>query len=389
MNISQLIKLFAPDQGHISIREKLLSALAAFLAIAFVMAASIIWLAPTDLPWIVASMGASAVLLFAVPMGPLSQPWAFAGGHMISGFIGVSVALLLPDQTLLAASLAVSLAIFAMYVTHSLHPPGGATALSAVMGSAQIHAMGYQYLLTPVLVNVAIMLAWALIINNMLPNRCYPSGLNAWRERKNRVIGEDKADINIAISRDDLEYALGEMDEFLDVSEDDLTKIFAISADHARRKRMGELLCGDIMTKEVIHASKSTDIEEIWGLMRDHRIRGLPVVDEETKVIGIVTIADFLNQAMAQSGKTLLERFQSFIKKSDDPANDKPKIASQVMTTPAISARVDQHILDLFPLFYKKGIHHLPVIDGQGNLCGMITPKNLLIALHANLPGKG
>ncbi|HHK74398.1 MAG TPA: HPP family protein, partial [Rhizobiales bacterium] len=273
MKISQFRELFAPDQGQISIREKILSAMVAFLGIALVMAVSMIWLAPNELPWIVASMGASAVLLFAVPMGPLSQPWAFAGGHMISGAIGITIAMMLPGQILLAAALAVSLAVFAMYVTHSLHPPGGATALSAVMGGAHIHAMGYSYLLTPVLVNVTVMLIWALFINNLMPNRCYPSGLGAWRKRKNTVIGEDKADINIAIGREDLEFALREMDEFLDVSEDDLSKIFAISADHARRKRMGELLCGEIMTKEVIFASSGSNIEKIWNLMRKHRIR--------------------------------------------------------------------------------------------------------------------
>ncbi len=242
MNFFRFARLFAPDQGHVSIREKALSALAAFVGIALVMAASMIWLAPDDLPWIVASMGASAVLLFAVPMGTLSQPWAFAGGHMISGFIGVTVAMLLPGHILTAAALAVSLAIFAMYITHCLHPPGGATALSAVVGGAQIHTLGYAYLITPLLVNVAVMLAWAFVVNNLLPNRSYPSGLTAWREKKNRAAGDDKADTCIAINRDDLEFALQEMDEFFDVSEDDLTKIFAISTEHARRKREGEPL---------------------------------------------------------------------------------------------------------------------------------------------------
>ncbi len=389
MNFSQFRELFAPDQGQISIREKALSALAALIGIALVMAASMIWLAPNTLPWIVASMGASAVLLFAVPMGPLSQPWAFAGGHMVSGAIGITVAMLFPEQTLIAAALAVSLAIFAMYVTHSLHPPGGATALTAVMGGADIHAMGYDYLLTPVAVNIAVMLIWALAINNLLPNRCYPSGLKAWRARKNTVIGEDKADINITIGREDLEFALREMDEFLDVSEDDLTKIFAISADHARRKRMGELLCGEIMTKDVIFVRPYTDIEEIWGLMRNHRIRGVPVIDEHRHVSGIVTIADFLNLAMQENGETLLQRFQNFIRRSSDKSNARPQTAAEAMTAPAICARADQHILELFPLFYKKGIHHLPIIDKNGRLCGMITPKNLLIALHATLPGKG
>ena len=81
---------------------------------------------------VVASMGASAVLLFAVPHGPLSQPWALIGGHMVSAFIGVSCATLVPD-TITAAALAVGLAIGAMHLLRCIHPPGGATALAAVV----------------------------------------------------------------------------------------------------------------------------------------------------------------------------------------------------------------------------------------------------------------
>jgi CBS domain-containing membrane protein len=88
-------------------------------------------------------MGASAVLLFAVPLGPLSQPWNFVGGHLISGLIGVTIAQWVPDMVV-ASTLAVSLAIFVMYVTRCLHPPGGATALTVVAGSYQLQERGFH-----------------------------------------------------------------------------------------------------------------------------------------------------------------------------------------------------------------------------------------------------
>ena len=107
------------------------------------------------------SMGASAVLLFAVPHGALSQPWAVVGGHLISATIGVTCQQLFPDHAWTAA-LAVGLAVGAMHYLRCIHPPGGATALAAVIGGAEVHALGYHYLLAPVLINVAAILLMGL-----------------------------------------------------------------------------------------------------------------------------------------------------------------------------------------------------------------------------------
>ena len=173
MSLIKIIALFGPKPSAVSINEKLISALAGLLSIALIMLVSKQFLAPEALPWVVASMGASAVLLFAVPNGPLSQPWSFVVGHLLSAFIGISVAKLVNDP-LIASSLAVSLAIFAMYLTSSLHPPGGATALTAVVGGSAITDLGYWYMLTPIAVNLLVMLVWALIINNILRSGITP-----------------------------------------------------------------------------------------------------------------------------------------------------------------------------------------------------------------------
>ena len=378
--------LFFPPADNVSLGEKALSGLAALGGIGLVMLASSLFLAPRDLPWVVASMGASAVLLFAVPLGPLSQPWPFVGGHLISGVIGVTVAALIPEPVT-AAAVAVSLAIFVMYLTRCLHPPGGATALTVVVGGDAVHALGYQYLLTPVLLNVGVMLGWALLINNLMPNRYYPNTLKKLREPSE--LGEDRVDAELSIRREDLEYALREMNEYVDVSRDDLTRIFNLSATHARRRRMGEILCGEIMTPEVVSAVYDDKVEDLWKLMWRHKIRGIPVVDHRRQVIGIVTIADFLNQVKKEDGRPLAQRLKSFLKPSSGLHTDKPEYAGHVMTTPAVTIREDQHILDLFPVFYEKGIHHLPVVNEAGELVGMLTPKNLLAALHADMLSSG
>jgi len=133
---------------------------------------------------LVASMGASAVLLFAVPHGPLSQPWAVFGGHLVSATIGVGCASLHADP-LITSALAVALAISAMHYLRCIHPPGGATALTAVAGGESVHAMGFQFVLTPVLLNVLVILLIAMLFNIPFPWRRYPA---IWAQHRNRPL---------------------------------------------------------------------------------------------------------------------------------------------------------------------------------------------------------
>jgi CBS domain-containing membrane protein len=128
-----------------------------------------------DLVFLIGSFGASCVLVYGVIQSPLAQPRNLIGGHVISAIIGVSIQKLLPDMIWLSAPLAVSVSIVMMQITKTLHPPGGATALIAVTGSPQIKALGYEYVLNPVLSGATILLVAALIFNNMTKNRQYPS----------------------------------------------------------------------------------------------------------------------------------------------------------------------------------------------------------------------
>jgi CBS-domain-containing membrane protein len=119
---------------------------------------------------IIASMGASAVLLFAVPHGALSQPWALIGGHLISATLGVTCVKLLGHGPWVAA-LAVGVAIGAMYYLRCIHPPGGATALTIVIGGADIDALGYEFLLLPLTLNILVI---TLLFNGCFGWRRYP-----------------------------------------------------------------------------------------------------------------------------------------------------------------------------------------------------------------------
>ncbi|WP_343618579.1 HPP family protein [Flavobacterium sp.] len=129
----------------------------------------------SDVVYLIGSFGASSVLIYGIIQSPFSQPRNLIGGHLISAFIGVSVNKLVPDIVYISAPLAVSLSIIFMQITKTLHPPGGATALIAVTGSAQIKALGYMYVISPVLIGVLILFLTTLIFNNMTSSRSYPS----------------------------------------------------------------------------------------------------------------------------------------------------------------------------------------------------------------------
>lgn len=137
-----------------------------------------------DAVYLIGSFGASSVLVYGIIQSPFSQPRNLVGGHLISAFVGVTVHKLAPDIIWIAAPLAVSFAIILMQITKTLHPPGGATALIAIIGSDKIKSLGYMYVISPVLIGVLILLIVALIFNNMTANRRYPTHKKYHKLRK-------------------------------------------------------------------------------------------------------------------------------------------------------------------------------------------------------------
>ncbi|WP_246022472.1 HPP family protein [Filimonas effusa] len=134
-----------------------------------------------DNVFLIGSFGASCVLVYGVVNSPLAQPRNLVGGHVVSAIVGVTVHYMLPNEIWLASALAVAMSIVGMQITKTLHPPGGATALIANIGSEKIKSLGYMYVLCPVLAGVLILLLVALLVNNLAPHRSYPLNRN-WKK---------------------------------------------------------------------------------------------------------------------------------------------------------------------------------------------------------------
>lgn len=292
--MSLLARFLDFTPGSVSHTERLVSALGGGVSIFAILGISAHDLGIGGALLIVPSMGASAVLLFAVPHGALSQPWNVLGGHVVSALIGVTCFLLVPHMYT-AASLAVGLAIGAMYYLRCIHPPGGATALAAVIGGEATHALGYRFVLTPILENVLVILLVAIIFNYFFKWRRYP----AWLAVEEKPAGSsDKPPIEHA----DLVSALAQIDSYIDVSEHDLLRIYELATGQADRRKLSAdrvalghyysngAFGADWCVRQIVDESPHTDPDKDMVVFKVVAGKGL-------RTSGVVTRADFASWA--------------------------------------------------------------------------------------------
>jgi CBS domain-containing membrane protein len=168
----------------VDFKEHLWTFLGSFVGIGLIGFISSRYFTASDNLFLIGSFGASSVLIYGVINSPMAQPRNLVGGHVICALVGVTLYKFIPGQLWLSSALAVSISIVLMQITKTLHPPGGATALIANIGSAKIHALGYLYVLNPVLSGAVILLTVAIIFNNRTSHRQYPNNkkwYKVWR----------------------------------------------------------------------------------------------------------------------------------------------------------------------------------------------------------------
>jgi len=206
--------------------ERLIACLWAAICITLtIVVCSGLPLAASDLPIIVAPLGASAVLVFAVPASPLAQPWPVIAGNVLSTLVGVAAFNAIPNVTI-AAGVAVGAAILLMSVLRCLHPPGGAAALTAVIGSQGIHAAGYTFAFAPVGINSIALVSLALFFHRATA-RSYP------HHPANLPAAAAASGLHLS----DIDAALEDMHESFDISREDLDALLSRAELHSIARR--------------------------------------------------------------------------------------------------------------------------------------------------------
>lgn len=191
------------------------------------------------LPLIIAPLGASAVLLYAVPASPLAQPWPIIGGNTLSAFIGVTVAYFVHDP-MLATGLSVSLAIMAMSFARCLHPPGGAAALTAVVGGSTVTSMGFIFPLIPVALNSIVLVALGFFFHALF-GKSYPHSHPPAVALGSDVKREGPFELGGGVTSDDVDAALTELGETFDIDREDLNELMLLAESKASARRMTKI----------------------------------------------------------------------------------------------------------------------------------------------------
>jgi CBS domain-containing membrane protein len=219
------MKLFRPLIAGATLRDSLIACAGGGLAIMLTALLCSLVAPSPGVPVLIAAIGGSAALIFAVPSSPLAQPWPCIGGNMLSALVGVAAFHAVPEPTI-AAGVAVAGSMIVMSLFRCLHPPGGAAALAVVIGGPTIHAAGLRFAFVPVAINSVAMVLCAIAFHRAIGRR-YP----------HRVVARAPAPAGLA--RSDVDAALAEMHDSFDIARDDLDALLARAEAHAMARRRG------------------------------------------------------------------------------------------------------------------------------------------------------
>jgi len=303
-------------------------------------------------PLLAAPIGASAVLVFALPASPLAQPRAVIGGNVLAAFLGVGCGMLVSDP-LLAAALAVGLAIFAMSLLGCLHPPGGAMALGAALAASSPAPLGFDYPFVPVGL-CSILLVLAASLYGRFTGHAYPHRIASPKQAHGT--SDSPPSERFGYTRADLNEAMKHYGELLDVSREDLDALFRKVELEAHRRLHAAIPCADIMSRDIISVLAGQPADAALAKLKAHDLRTAPVVDIRGRVIGVVRRAELL-------------------------AGENRPVGG--LTDPLVhTVHLNAPIEALFPILSSGSAHEVMVIDDDHILVGIVTQTDLLAMLY-------
>lgn len=303
-------------------------------------------------PLLAAPIGASAVLVFALPASPLAQPRAVIGGNVLAAFIGVGCGLLIGDP-LLAAATAVGLAILAMSLLGCLHPPGGAMALGAALAASSSTPLGFDYPFVPVGL-CSVLLVGAASLYGRVTGHAYPRRISL-APSPHRTADSPPAE-RFGFTRTDIDKALTQYGELLDVRHDDLDALFRKVELQAHRRLHAAIPCVDVMSRDVVSVFAGQSAEAALDKLQAHDLRTAPVVDLRGRVLGLVRRAELLAGGVRPVGQLV-----------------DPGVYTVGLHTP---------IEVILPVLSSGAVHEALVLDEDHALVGIITQTDLLAVLY-------
>ncbi|PJI50400.1 MAG: hypothetical protein CTR55_03430 [Pseudomonas sp.] len=361
---------YLPDVPHTRPREWLRASLGASLGFLLSAATCGLLFGSSVAVHFAGPWAASAVLLFAVSSGALAQPWSVLGSYLCASLVALLLGFWLPAG-FVSAALALGLSLLLMYPLRCLHPPGGALAFCMVFAAPLPGQPAWMAPLPAISGGLGLVLL-ALLFNN-LTRMPYPRRRSLAPD--NHQTQDPPPGARVGIQSADLDQALDELDGFVDITRDDLERIVRSTERHALRRSMGDTRAREVMSRDLICASPETPVSQALRLLVKHHLKALPILDEDRRLVGIVSLIDLL--APKRKGGWLKRLLGGIGLRRD-------RVLADVMTSPVLHVDADTHAVELIPLLSDHGLHCLPVLE-RGELVGVITQTDLIAALERDL----
>ena len=316
-----------------------------------------------------APLGATAVLVFAVPSSPLAQPWNCVVGNTVPALYTLLLLWAFPmlSQTSLAA-LAVAGAIALMLLLRALHPPGGAVALLTVLASAQMAPLGW-HLLVPMAVLSGVLAAVGVLYHRACGR--------PYLHQPPQVAKTRRPTTRLALSEQDLEQLLQRFEQSYNLTPEDLGELLAAAEEEAIKRRLYSVNCGTVMSAKLLTVGPQTPLEEVAELFHRHLVKSLPVVDAQGELIGRVLRADLFDwlwqDHRSRQQQNLWQRLRSRPSKVQS-------VAQELMRAPEMSVQEDTPMGDLLHELASHSVQFIAVLRGK-TLVGVITRSDVIRTL--------
>lgn len=331
---------------------------------------------------LIAPLGATAFLLFAIPNSPLAQPWSAVVGNTVSALIAIAVLQLgLPAEV--SVGLAVGGAIIAMASLRAMHPPGGAVALATVLIALDGGRVGFDFALSPVFLDTALLVLLAIGYNR-LTGRHYP-----FRQSPEAGVHETTdlvPDRRLGLTPEALEGVLERYNLGANIGAEDFGRILAAAEAEAARHHFAGLTCGEVMSRDIVSVGPDAPLGKVADLFRKHHFKTLPVVGEGFRLEGIISQNDLIQRARTLALPTA-DGFAGSLRALLDPAS-RAIVARDIMTANLKTVGPQDGVGVLVQMLADGGVQAAPVVDGH-KLVGIVTRSDLIAVLahHTILAG--
>lgn len=374
INLQALRQRLGPVASRPSGKELLRACFGAGLGLA--VAGILVSLADRVVPHtlhLFAPLGATAVLIFALPSSPLAQPWNCVVGNTVSALYALLLVWALPSlsQTSLTA-LAVSGAIALMLLLRALHPPGGAVALLTVLASIHMQPQDWHLLIATALLSSVLVLVGVLY---------HKACDRPYMQSPQQVDKTQRPATSLSLSEKDLQQLLQRFGQSYNLSPEDLGALLTAAEEEAIKRRLSSIRCGSVMSSSLLTIQAQTPLEEVANLFHRHLIKSLPVVDEEGEMVGRVLRADLFDWLWQGHQAKLQQNLWQRLRGTSHTAKLQ-STAQELMRAPEVSVQEDTPLGDLLEDLATHTVQFIAVLHGS-TLVGVITRTDVIRTLLA------